>query len=110
MAIDIPTLITKLRSAPQKVGTFDRGDPKPLDEYRVVLTGEELRVVTLMAELEMHRRALADCRRETEILSRAKRITINGESLPGEDDVGQADIVIGLKAEIERLKRTSGEG
>lgn len=39
--IDIPTLITKLRGAPQKVGTFDRGDPKPLDEYRVVLTGEE---------------------------------------------------------------------
>lgn len=41
MTLDLPKLISKLKSAPQRLGTFDRGDPKPLDEYRVVLTGEE---------------------------------------------------------------------
>jgi hypothetical protein len=38
---DIPSLITKLRNAPQLVGTFGRGDPDPLDEYRPGMTGEE---------------------------------------------------------------------
>jgi hypothetical protein len=38
---DIPTLIHKLRNAPQLVGTFGRGDPDPLDEYRPGMTGEE---------------------------------------------------------------------
>jgi hypothetical protein len=36
---DIPTLIHKLRNAPQLVGTFGRGDPDPLDEYRPVNDG-----------------------------------------------------------------------
>jgi hypothetical protein len=38
---DIPSLIHKLRNAPQLVGTFGRGDPDPLDEYRPGMTGEE---------------------------------------------------------------------
>jgi hypothetical protein len=38
---DIPSLITKLRNAPQLVGTFGRGDPDPQDEYRPGMTGEE---------------------------------------------------------------------
>jgi hypothetical protein len=41
MTPDIPTLIHKLRNAPQLVGTFGRGDPDPLDEYRPGMTGEE---------------------------------------------------------------------
>lgn len=41
MSLDIPTLITKLRSAPQMVSTLGRGDPDPLDEYRPGMTGEE---------------------------------------------------------------------
>lgn len=77
--IDIPTLITKLRSAPQKVGTFDRGDPKPLDEYRVVLTGEERdRLVKFMEDI-----------------LEVRRLAVNP---------------LATSAEIERLKRTSGEG
>lgn len=71
--IDIPTLITKLRSAPQKVGTFDRGDPKPLDEYRPAMTGEEL---DWLIEMVTSARPLPER----------------------------------IYAEIERLKRTSGEG
>jgi hypothetical protein len=38
---DIPILIYKLRNAPQLVGTFGRGDPDPLEQYRLVMTGEE---------------------------------------------------------------------
>jgi hypothetical protein len=38
---DIPILIHKLRNAPQLVGTFGRGDPDPLEQYRLVMTGEE---------------------------------------------------------------------
>jgi hypothetical protein len=38
---DIQALIHKLRNAPQRVGTFGRGDPDPLDEYRPGMTGEE---------------------------------------------------------------------
>ena len=34
-------LIRRLRDAPQKVGTFGRGDPQPLDEYRPAMTGAE---------------------------------------------------------------------
>jgi hypothetical protein len=41
MTPDIPSLIHKLRNAPQLVGTFGRGDPDPLDEYRPGMTGEE---------------------------------------------------------------------
>jgi hypothetical protein len=41
MTLDISALLHKLRTAPQRQGTFGRGDPKPLDEYRVVLTAEE---------------------------------------------------------------------
>jgi hypothetical protein len=41
MTPDIPTLIHKLRNAPQLVGTFGRGDPDPLGQYRLVMTDEE---------------------------------------------------------------------
>jgi hypothetical protein len=41
MSVDIPSLIKKLRCASQEVGTFGRGDPNPLDEYRVVLSAAE---------------------------------------------------------------------
>jgi hypothetical protein len=42
---DIPSLIHKLRNAPQRVGTWGRGDPDPLDEYRPGMTGEELELI-----------------------------------------------------------------
>jgi len=41
MSIDLPTLITKLRTAPQKSGTYGRGDRKPLDQFDVQVTAEE---------------------------------------------------------------------
>jgi hypothetical protein len=41
MAVDIASLVRHLRNAPQEVGTFGRGDPNPLDEYRALLTNEE---------------------------------------------------------------------
>jgi hypothetical protein len=41
MTPDIPSLIHKLRNAPQLVGTFGRGDPDPLGQYRLVMTDEE---------------------------------------------------------------------
>ena len=41
MTINIPALIKKLRNAPQKIGTFGRGDANPLDEYQPKLSGEE---------------------------------------------------------------------
>jgi hypothetical protein len=43
--IDIARLITKLRNAPQLVGTFGRGDPDPLDEYMPGMSGEERELV-----------------------------------------------------------------
>jgi hypothetical protein len=45
MTPNIPTLIHKLRNAPQLVGTFGRGDPDPLDEYRLVMTDEERNMI-----------------------------------------------------------------
>jgi len=41
MTPDLPRLISKLKSAPQKVGSFTRGDPNPLDEFCPMMTGEE---------------------------------------------------------------------
>jgi hypothetical protein len=56
MTPDIPTLITKLRNAPQLVGTFGRGDPDPLDEYRPGMTGEERDwLVKLLEAIERRR-------------------------------------------------------
>jgi hypothetical protein len=50
MTADIPSLIHKLRNAPQLVGTFGRGDPDPLDEYRPGMTGEERDWLIKLAE------------------------------------------------------------
>jgi hypothetical protein len=41
MTPNIPSLIHKLRNAPQLVGTFGRGDPDPIDQYMPGMTGEE---------------------------------------------------------------------
>jgi hypothetical protein len=56
MTPDIPSLIHKLRNAPQLVGTFGRGDPDPLDEYRPGMTGEERDwLVKLLEAIERRR-------------------------------------------------------
>jgi hypothetical protein len=67
MTPDIPTLIHKLRNAPQLVGTFGRGDPDPLDEYRPGMTGEErdwllqlLEVIEDVADTQKALRVIAE--------------------------------------------------
>lgn len=113
--IDIAALLHKIRSAPQRLGTFDRGDPKPLDEYRVVLTGEERDWLVAMAD--------AKAARIDDHTTRARRMMKDHVSLGVvlHQDRMMEDIAVlsqqsfdlGFRAaggEIDRLKRTSGEG
>jgi hypothetical protein len=75
MTPNIPTLIHKLRNAPQLVGTFGRGDPDPLDEYRPGMTGEERDWLIKLLEVIERRRGYA------EALGIAERMITSGEFL-----------------------------
>lgn len=87
MTIDIPTLITKLRNAPQKLDTFGRGDPKPVDEFAPLMTGDERDWLIEIAEL-----SFSDLK-ELQRLQEAAEATADARA-----------------AEIERMRRASGEG
>jgi hypothetical protein len=95
MSIDIPTLIHKLRTAPRKVGTFGRGDPNPLDEFAPLRTGEERDWLIRELHLIMSRPAIN-----------------NGATWVSNGVAPEVGVTHGAIAasEIDRLKRTSGEG
>jgi hypothetical protein len=95
--IDIAALITKLRNAPRKVGTFGRGDTKPLDEFAPLMTGEERDWLAEKLELSL---ALA--------CDACGKLFLEGEDVVLLPRVGNYHRT--CYCEVERLKRTSGEG